>query len=171
MLVDEIDNVISTLFQRRKSYVNPVCVFNLFSTSVQRRKGNFRRWFNVILPAGSIDGQKSNLAIEQLTYTSDTFLCFQGNYSNAIHEVHLAKPYSSELLCTLPKPICYHGAEMINDKIYIFGGKGKERTPYDDILVFDPVTNECRELSKLPYPLRYILTAQWENKVTLRFNT
>ena len=47
LLVDEIDNVTSTLFQRRKSYVNPICIFNLFSTSVQRRKDNFQRWFNV----------------------------------------------------------------------------------------------------------------------------
>ena len=89
-----------------------------------------------------------------------------GGYSNEIHEVLLAEPYSSKLLCTLPTPIGYHGTEMINDKIYIFGGKWNELL-YDDILVFDPVTNECKELSKLPYPLRYMSTVQWENKVVL----
>ena len=89
-----------------------------------------------------------------------------GSYSNEIHEVLLVAPYSSKLLCTLPTPIGYHGTEMINDKIYIFGGKWNELL-YDDILVFDPVTNECKELSKLPYPLRYMSTVQWENKVVL----
>ena len=34
-LVDEIGNIISTLFERRKSYVNPICIFNVGSTSIQ----------------------------------------------------------------------------------------------------------------------------------------
>ena len=41
-------------FHRRKSYVDPICIFNLFSTSIQRRKGYFQRLTNVILPAGKI---------------------------------------------------------------------------------------------------------------------
>jgi hypothetical protein len=31
-MVDEIGNLISTLFQRQKSNVNPICIFNPFST-------------------------------------------------------------------------------------------------------------------------------------------
>jgi hypothetical protein len=47
IMVDEIGNLISTLFQRQKSNVNPICIFNLFSTSLQRLGDNFQRWFNV----------------------------------------------------------------------------------------------------------------------------
>ena len=43
-MVVEIHNVISTLFQRRKSFVNPICIFNVFSTSIQRAKVRFARW-------------------------------------------------------------------------------------------------------------------------------
>ncbi len=53
---------------------------------------------------------------------------------------------------------------MINNKIYIFGGK-RDGQLYDDVLLYDPVTNECEEISKLPHPLRYMSTVQWKNKV------
>ena len=46
-MVNEIHNVISTLFQRWKSYILPICIFNLFSTLIQRRKGIFQRRLDV----------------------------------------------------------------------------------------------------------------------------
>ena len=43
------------LLHRRKSDVDPICIYNLFSTSIQRRKGNyFQHLTNVILPAGKV---------------------------------------------------------------------------------------------------------------------
>ena len=89
-----------------------------------------------------------------------------GAYSDEIYEVLLSAPYSSKLLCKLPKPIGYHGTEMINNKIFLFGGK-KDGLLYDDVMEYDPVKNECKVVSKLPYPLRYVSTVQWENKVIL----
>jgi hypothetical protein len=47
IMVDEIGNLISTLFQRRNSNVDPICIVNPFSTSIQRLEGHFQRWFNV----------------------------------------------------------------------------------------------------------------------------
>ena len=63
-MVDEIDNVISTLFQPRKSYVNPICIFNLFSTSIQRRKGNFQR---------SLDFERTSFCPLGYLYSITTF--------------------------------------------------------------------------------------------------
>ena len=95
---------------------------------------------------------------------SDTFAYFQGTYSDEIYEVSLNPPYLVKLLCKPPKPIGNHGTKMINNKIYIFGGK-RDGQLYDDVLLYDPVTNECEEISKLPHPLRYMSTVQWKNKV------
>ena len=60
-MVNEIGNQISTLFQRQKSNVDPICIFNPLSTSIQRLEDQFqfRRWFNiawinVVLPAAII---------------------------------------------------------------------------------------------------------------------
>jgi hypothetical protein len=41
-MLDEIGNLISTLFQRRNSNVNPICIVNPFSTSIQRLEGHFQ---------------------------------------------------------------------------------------------------------------------------------
>ncbi len=97
---------------------------------------------------------------------SATFTYFQGTYSDEIYEVFLSPPYLVKPLCKLPRPFGNHGAEMINNKIYIFGGK-RDGMLSDDILLYDPVTNECEEISKLPHPLRYMSTVQWANKVIL----
>ena len=58
-MVDEVDNVISTLFKRWESYGDPICIFNLFSTSIDSRlESDFKRCFkfqrlnNVTLPLG-----------------------------------------------------------------------------------------------------------------------
>ena len=47
----------STLFQRQESNVNPICIFNLLSTSIQKLECDFKRWFNqhlsnIVLPVG-----------------------------------------------------------------------------------------------------------------------
>ena len=38
-------HVILALFHLQKKYVDSICIFNLFSTSIRRRKGDFRRNF------------------------------------------------------------------------------------------------------------------------------
>lgn len=59
---------------------------------------------------------------------------------------------------------------MVNNKIFVFGGK-KGDVLYDDILAFDLIKNECRIVSKLPYPLRYMSTVQLKDKVNITFQT
>ena len=45
----------------------------------------------------------------------------------------------------------------------------KDDVMYDDILAYDLTTNECRIISKLPYPLCFMSTVQQENKVDMIF--
>jgi hypothetical protein len=49
MVDDEISNLVSTLHQRQESSIDPVCIFNPFSTPIQSTGGHVRRWFNVLL--------------------------------------------------------------------------------------------------------------------------
>ena len=95
---------------------------------------------------------------------------FQGTYSDEIHEILLTSPYSLKLLGKLPKPIGYHGAELVNNTVFIFGGK-KHDMLYDDISAYDLIRNECRIISKLPYPLCDMSTVQLEHKVNINFQT
>ena len=55
---------------------------------------------------------------------------------------------------------------MVDDEIFLFGGKN-EREVYDDILVYDLIKNECRKVSKLPYPVHYMSTVQVKDKVNI----
>ena len=74
--------------------------------------------------------------------------------SDSIYEIELAPPYTSKFL-TMPRNIYSHGAEIVNNKIYIFGGRHLDYQcdfcSIDNVLMFDPATNDFTELQSLPY--------------------
>ncbi|CAB4043154.1 kinase, partial [Paramuricea clavata] len=92
-----------------------------------------------------------------------------GSVYDKIHEIQLTPPYTSKLLTKMPRPICHHGAEIVNDKVYIIGGRtacyNKDAT--DTVLMFDPATNTCTELMKLPYPVFAMATVTWKDNVVV----
>ncbi|CAB4014215.1 RING finger 151-like [Paramuricea clavata] len=94
---------------------------------------------------------------------------FPDKISNAIHEIQLTPPYTSRLLTKMPRAICYHGGEIVNDKVYIFGGSttgfGEATTDY--VLMFDPATNTCKELNPLPHPVSHMATVAWKDNVVV----
>ena len=87
--------------------------------------------------------------------------------SDAILEVSLTPLYTSKLLGRMPKPRMKHGAELINDKLYIFGGSttawGKDAT--DSVVVYDLVKNECKPCTSLPYPVSCMSSVTWGNMI------
>jgi hypothetical protein len=87
--------------------------------------------------------------------------------SQIISEVFLTPPYSTRMLWFLPQPRAWHGAELVNDKIFIFGGGSTPITPQDDVFVYDPRANRCSEMAALPYPVQGMATVRWGNKVLL----
>jgi hypothetical protein len=87
--------------------------------------------------------------------------------SQIISEVFLTPPYSTRMLSFLPQPRAWHGAELVNDKIFIFGGGDTPITPQDAIFVYDPRANECSEMAPLPYRVQGMATVRWGNKVLL----
>ena len=88
--------------------------------------------------------------------------------SEIISEVLLTPPYSTRMLRFLPQPRAWHGAELVNDKIFIFGGGDTPITPQDDVFVYDLRANRCsEEMAALPYPVQGMATVRWGNKVLL----
>ena len=94
--------------------------------------------------------------------------CFDMVY-DTICEIQLIPPYTSRLLTKMRRPICSHGAVIMNDKIFIIGGS---TTPsWEDatntVLMFDPATNTCTELKPLPYVVSQMATVAWKDNVVV----
>ena len=88
---------------------------------------------------------------------------------NTIYEIQLTPPYTSRLLTKMPRPICFHGAEIVNGKIYIIGGSttGFSDDSSDTVLMFDPASNTCTELKPLPYAVSHMATTTWKDNVVV----
>ena len=88
---------------------------------------------------------------------------------DTIYEIQLIPPHSSRLLTTMPRPLCFHGAMVVNNKIYIIGGSttisSKDST--NIVLMFDPATNTFTELQSLPYSVTGMTTVTWKENVVL----
>ncbi|XP_046842523.1 uncharacterized protein LOC124436601 [Xenia sp. Carnegie-2017] len=70
-------------------------------------------------------------------------------------------------LCHMPEPHCVHGAVVVDDKVIIFGGRGKSKKVLSSVLEFDPRTLTFKEMPPLPHPLYAMVTAQWRDQVVL----
>jgi hypothetical protein len=92
-----------------------------------------------------------------------------GRIYDTIHEIQLTPPYTSRLLTKMPRAVCYHGAEVVNDKVYIIGGKKtiSHKHAKNTILMFDPATNTCTKLKKLPYAVSNMATATWKDNLVV----
>ena len=83
---------------------------------------------------------------------------------NTIYEVLLTHPYPSKLLTSMPQTRCFHGAERIDDKIYILGGDTNNGFT-NEVLMYDPVTNSCKMMPPLPFPVSTMATVSWKENV------
>ena len=87
---------------------------------------------------------------------------------DTIYEIQLTPPYTSRLLTRMSKPVCYHGAEIVNDKIFIIGGTTAGLfNATNTVLMFDPTTNTCTELKSLPYRISRMATVTWKDNVVI----
>ncbi len=92
-----------------------------------------------------------------------------GRVYDTIHEIQLTPPYTSRLLTKMPRPIYFHGAEIVSGKIFIIGGSSMIflDNARNTVLMFDPVTNTCTELKPLPYAVSQMATAIWKDNVVV----
>lgn len=87
--------------------------------------------------------------------------------SDCIHEVLLAPPYSSKLVCHMPQPICFHGVELFEDKVFIFGGSVTEANgaSTNAVVMYDIRNGDCKKMLSLPSPVNSMATAVWGENV------
>ena len=87
--------------------------------------------------------------------------------SNSISELHLASPCVMKPLCQMPETRDCHSAEVFEDKVLIVGGCSGFNKTLDSVLEFDPKTNECKVMPKLPVALKRMATVRWRNEVVV----
>ena len=94
---------------------------------------------------------------------------FGPSVCNSIYEIKLNPPYTSKLLTRMPWSARSHGAELVNNKIYIFGGSRSQlaHAAIDNVLMFDPTSNNCTELQPLPYAVFDMATITWKDNVAV----
>ncbi|XP_046843377.1 spermatocyte protein spe-26-like [Xenia sp. Carnegie-2017] len=75
--------------------------------------------------------------------------------------------YVLKELCHMPEPRDGHGAVVVDDKVLIFGGVGKDGRVLSSVLEFDPRTLTFKEMPPLPHPWTVMATVQWRDQVVL----
>lgn len=97
-------------------------------------------------------------------YNSDTKKVIDG-----VYEVPLSTPCSSKLLSRMPQSRCYHGSEILGDKILILGGlNGRSNTnSVDSVVLFDLTKKVWKHMTPLPLALYGMATVRWEDSVVL----
>ncbi len=87
--------------------------------------------------------------------------------SDLIHELALAAPYSAKVQARMPQPRRNHRAEIVNGKLFIFGGittvSSKDAT--DSVLVYDFTTKKLKPCPSLPKPVCRMSTVTWGNMI------
>ena len=87
--------------------------------------------------------------------------------SDVISELQLTSPSIMKELCRMPESRNCHGAEIVDDKVLIFGGKTDYDNRLDSVFEFDPKKNECKRMPPLPYPLSRMATVHWRDQAVL----
>ena len=80
--------------------------------------------------------------------------------NKTIFQIQLSAPHAVKELYALPSFSIGFGAELVNEKIYIFRSQGA-------VLVYDLVANECRIMPSLPFILQNMSTVVLGDKVVL----
>ena len=85
------------------------------------------------------------------------------NDHHTIYEVLLSPPYSATQLYSLSRISDKFIAQLVNNKLFIFGGSNS------DVKTYDLDVYECREMPNLPYsyPWNGMATVQWREYVIL----
>ena len=87
--------------------------------------------------------------------------------SDVISELQLTSPSIMKELCRMPESRYHHGAEIVDDKVLIFGGQTDGNNCLDSVLEFDPKKNKCKRMPALPYPLSQMATVHWRDQAVL----
>ena len=87
--------------------------------------------------------------------------------SDAIHELSLTPPYTAKLLARMPQARTNHRADIVNGKLFIFGGTttGMRQDALDSVEVYDFITKEFKTSPSLPWQVSDMSTVTWGNMI------
>ena len=67
----------------------------------------------------------------------------------------------------MPEPRRNFGAEIVDDKVLIFGGWGKDGNTLSSVIEFDPMTHIFKKMPSLPHSMTGMSTVTWRDQVVL----
>ena len=82
----------------------------------------------------------------------------KGRNSDKIYEILLKPPYESRILSFLFIPVAWHGAELVGNEIFIFGGGRNSFVSTSDILAFDLSSSTLSKRQSLPRAMKGMAT-------------
>ena len=82
----------------------------------------------------------------------------KGRNSDKIYEILLKPPYESRILSFLFIPVAWHGAELVGNEIFIFGGGKNPFVSTSDILAFDLSSSTLSKRQSLPRAMKGMAT-------------
>ena len=76
----------------------------------------------------------------------------ENRISDAIYELSLTPPYTVKLLARMPQARRNHRAEIVNEKLFIYGGTTtwSNKDALDSVVVYDFITKELKTCPSLP---------------------
>ena len=81
-------------------------------------------------------------------------------YLNTIYATPIKSPHTHTVKCEMPKPLAYHGLEIVNDnELLIMGGCTPDDVA-DSVMLYNTVTNTLREMHPLPFPMSHMATVK-----------
>ncbi len=88
---------------------------------------------------------------------------------NIIYSILLHPPYTIELKCEMPQPICFHGLQAFEESLFIFGGSTSATTgdAVDTVLSYNTVNGELDEMKALPFAICDVATVKWNDNVII----
>ena len=91
----------------------------------------------------------------------------EGKNSDTIYEVLLTPPYTSRFLRFMFIPVAWHGAELVGDEVFIFGGGRSHSVTTSNVFVYNLVRNTLNERQSLPRALKGMATVRQEQSVAV----
>ena len=87
--------------------------------------------------------------------------------SDEIHELSLTPPYTVKPLARMAQARRNHIAEIVNGKLFIFGGSTtwSNKDALDSVVVYDFMTKEFKTCPSLPKPVCGMSTVTWGNTI------
>ena len=77
----------------------------------------------------------------------------EGTYLNTIYATSIKSPHIHTVKCEMPKPLAYHGLEIVNDNEFLITGGQATDGIVDSVMLYNTVTNTLQEMHPLPFPM------------------